>query len=145
MLGELIFGILLIQHIHHVTVTAHLRQNGGGGDRGALTVALHQKAVWLGNRKGFPLVTISVNQRHVEGLTESFHSEVHGLHTGAQDVRCVDLGGLDAGNAVGNSGVDNDVKKFNNTIVASTIRYALKEINSMQFLTAYFLSSQQAI
>ena len=96
-LGELILGILLIQHIGHIPVTADLGQNGGRRDGSGMTVALHDAAVGHGDGGMLSAVTVAVDEGHVRLQGQSIDSQLHGLHPGGENVGGVDLRGADTG------------------------------------------------
>ena len=110
-LGKLILGVLRVQHLDHITVTADLCQHARRGDRKAHAVPADDQLVRRGDARRRAMVAVAVDERVVRRDLQRVNGELHRLHACAQNVRRIDLACVDGRDGAGDSLLKNNGKK----------------------------------
>ena len=76
-LGKLVLGILLVQHLSYIAVPADLCQNGGRRDRGAFPVAAYDEAVRRFNGVPAAVVPVPIDQGQLRPKGQSVDGPLH--------------------------------------------------------------------
>ena len=82
-LGEVILGVLLVQHLRHIPVPGDLGQDGRRRNGYAASVAADDRLVGEGNGGGFAVIPVAVDQNVVRAEGQGLDGQFHGLDAGA--------------------------------------------------------------
>ena len=82
-LGEVILGVLLVQHLRHIPVPGDLGQDGRCCNGDAAPVAAYHRLMGEVDGGAPPMVPVAVDEGIVRGQGKGLDGQFHGLDAGA--------------------------------------------------------------